>query len=82
MNVKIFILIVGLMAGGLIGYLTRPQASEIKLGPLSVEMQDTSAAALSGGDLTSGQMQHVAIFAVLGAIVGLGIGFVVDRQKA
>lgn len=81
MNAKIVLLLVGLVAGGLVGYLTRPQAAEIKLGPLSVEVQDSSAAGMRGGDLTSGQMQHVGLFAVIGAVLGLGAGFVADRRR-
>lgn len=81
MNAKIALLIVGLVAGGLTGYLTRPQAAEIKLGPLSIEVQDKASAGLSGGDLTTGQVQHVGLFAVLGAVIGLGIGYVVDSRK-
>ncbi|HEX8416966.1 MAG TPA: hypothetical protein VF641_05115, partial [Methylobacterium sp.] len=74
MNAKIVLLLVGLVAGGLVGYLTRPQAAEIKLGPLSIEVQDSSSAGARGGDLTTGQMQHVGLFAVIGAVLGLGAG--------
>ena len=82
MNAKVVLLIVGLVAGGLTGYLTRAEAAEIKIGSLSIELQDKSSAGMRGGDLTSGQMQHVGIFAVLGAVIGLGLGFVADRRRA
>ncbi len=82
MNAKIVLLLVGLVVGGLAGYLTRPQAAEIKLGPLSVEIQDRdSAAGARGGDLTSGQLQHVGLFALIGAVIGFGAGFVADRGR-
>lgn len=82
MNAKVVLLLVGLVVGGLVGYLTRPQAAEIKLGPLSVEIQDKdSAVGARGGALTSGQLQHVGLFALIGAVVGFGAGFVADRGR-
>lgn len=81
MNAKIVLLLVGLVAGGLVGYLTRPQAAEIRIGPLSVEVQGSSSAGAGGGDLTGGQMRHVGLFAAIGAILGLGAGFVADRRR-
>ena len=82
MNTKIVLLLAGLAVGGLAGYLTRPQATEIKLGPLSVEVQDKgSSTGARGGDLTTGQLQHVGLYAAIGAIVGFGLGFVADRGR-
>lgn len=81
MNAKIVLLVVGLVAGGLVGYLTRPQATEIKLGPLSVEVQGDRTAGAQGGALTPGQTQHIGIFAGLGALIGFGLGFVADRRR-
>ncbi len=82
MNAKVVLLLVGLVVGGLVGFLTRPQATEIKLGPLSVEVQDRdSTAGARGGELTTGQLQHVGIYAVIGAIVGFGAGFLADRGR-
>ena len=82
MNAKIVLLVVGLVVGGLAGYLTRPESAQIKLGPLSVEVQDKgSVAGAGGGELTSGQMQHVGLYALIGAIVGFGAGFVADRSR-
>jgi len=75
MNAKVILLVVGLIVGGLAGWLTRPDTAEIKVGPLSVEVKE------QGGPMTYDQKQHVAIFAVLGAVVGFGIGFVVDQRK-
>ncbi|MEH3118365.1 MAG: hypothetical protein PGN25_12460 [Methylorubrum populi] len=82
MNAKIALLLVGLVVGGLVGYLTRPQAAEIRLGPLSVEVQDKDATAgARGGELTTGQLRHVGLFALIGAVVGFGAGFVADRGR-
>ncbi|MDB5645040.1 hypothetical protein [Methylobacterium sp.] len=82
MNAKIVLLIVGLVVGGLAGYLTRPEAAEIKIGSFSLEVQSDAPAGTRGGSLTSGQMQHIGIFAVIGAVLGLGAGFVADRRRA
>jgi hypothetical protein len=79
MNTKVVLLFVGLIAGALVGYLTRPEAAEIKLGPVSIEVKGDRPA--EGGSLTSGQAQHIAIYAVLGAVVGFGLGFLGDRRK-
>lgn len=81
MNAKIVLLIVGLVVGGLTGYLTRPEAAEIKVGSFSLEVQGDSPAGTRGGSLTTGQAQHVGIFAVIGAVLGLGVGFVADRRR-
>ena len=52
---KVTLLVVGLMAGALVGYLTRPEAAEIKLGPLQVEVQsDRAAGPRSGGAMMTG----------------------------
>jgi hypothetical protein len=80
MNNKIALLLVGLVIGGLVGFLTRPQATEIKLGPLSMEVQ-TDQTAAPGDTVTSGQWERIAIFSAIGALAGLGIGFVVARRR-
>jgi F0F1-type ATP synthase assembly protein I len=75
----IVLLVIGVVVGGLVGYLTRPESAEIKLGPLSIEVNGHRAAS-DGGPLTSSQSQHIAIFAVIGGLVGFGIGFVSKRK--
>ena len=78
---KVTLLVVGLVAGGLVGYLTRPQAAEINLGIVKVEVQSDRPAGASGGSMTTGQWQHVGAFAVGGAVLGLLAGFVADRRR-
>ena len=96
MNTKVILLVVGLIVGGVAGWLTAPTTDVIKVGPLSVEVQGGSG---EGGTVTAtgndGQIQvqvgnpsplddrntRALIFAIVGAIVGLGAGFVVDRQR-
>ena len=82
MNLRIGLLVVGLLVGGLVGYLTRPEAAQINLGPVSIEVQsDRTASPRSGGAMTSRQWQHVGAFAIGGAVLGLLAGFVVDRRR-
>ena len=76
----IALLLVGLVIGGLAGYMTRPESTEIKLGPLSIEVRSNEVAH-GGGPLTSSQAQHIAIMAALGGIIGLGVGFAVGKRK-
>ncbi len=73
-------LLVGLVIGGLAGYLTRPESTEIKLGPLSFEVRSDEVAR-GGGPLTSSQVQHIAIMTAVGGIIGLGVGFAAGKRK-
>jgi hypothetical protein len=81
MNAKIILLVVGVLAGGLIGWLTRPQAAEINILGMQIEVQGDKAASPRDQTMTSGQTQHVAIFAAIGALIGFGLGFVADRRR-
>ncbi|MGQ4273707.1 hypothetical protein [Terrihabitans sp. B22-R8] len=80
MNGKVILLIIGLVAGGLIGYVTRPQSAEISLPGVNIQITGDEPAR-GGGDITSDQWQHIGLFAVIGGIIGLGLGFVADRRR-
>lgn len=81
MNSRVLFLIIGLGLGALVGWLTRPEATEIKLGPLHVEVQgDHAAGARDTGDLTSGQIQHIAIYTVAGGVLGALAGLLLTRR--
>jgi hypothetical protein len=74
-------LLIGLVIGGLAGYMTRPdEMTEIRLGPLSVEVHNDERAR-SGRPLSSNQVQHIAIMTALGGVIGLGVGFAVGRRR-
>ena len=73
-------LVVGLLIGALAGYLTRPESTEIKFGPLKLEVSGDRVARDSG-PLTSSQVQHIALITLIGGVVGLGFGFVTGRNK-
>ena len=77
MNVKILCLVLGLLAGGIVGWLTRPQVAEIRLPGIDVKVQGEGPR----GGLTSEQSRHIGLAAVVGAIIGLGVGFVADRRR-
>jgi hypothetical protein len=77
---KIVLLLIGALVGGLIGYLSRPESADIKIGPLSIQVTGPGAAG-GGGELTTAQLQHIGLIALIGAAVGFGAGYVVERRK-
>ena len=98
MNVKAILLVVGLLVGAILGWVTAPQPDVLKVGPLSVQVHGDKNGA--GGTMTAtdnnGQLKvqvgnpsplddrnkRTGIFAVIGAIIGFGVGFAVDRRRA
>ncbi|GBD50299.1 hypothetical protein [Methylopila sp. Yamaguchi] len=81
MNSKVLFLLIGLAVGGLAGWLTRPQAAEVSFLGLKVEVQGDQAAAPGDKTLTTGQAQHVGVCALIGALLGFGVGFMADRRR-
>jgi hypothetical protein len=79
-NSLVVFLLIGLAIGALVGYVTRPQTAEIRFGPISVEVRGDNVAR-DGGPLTSGQVQHIAIIALIGGLIGLGLGFAVKSGR-
>jgi hypothetical protein len=78
MNPKVMFLILGVVLGGVVGYMTRPQSAEIRIGPLNIEVTGKGIAK-QNDTLTSSQAQHIGLFALIGGILGLGLGFAIDR---
>jgi hypothetical protein len=79
-NILLVFALIGLGAGAVIGFMTRPQTAEIRIGPLNIEVRGQNIARADEG-LTSGQVQHIAVVALIGAAIGLGLGFAVQRGK-
>jgi hypothetical protein len=73
-------LLIGLVIGGMSGYMTRPESTEFKLGPLSFEVRSDEVAR-GVGPLTSSQVQHIAILTALGGVIGLAVGFAVGKRR-
>ncbi|MEP9350842.1 hypothetical protein [Xanthobacter sp. KR7-225] len=77
MSLKVVFLVLGLLAGGIVGWLTRPQVAEIRLPGIDIKVQGERP----GGGLTSEQARHLGLVALVGGIIGLGVGFVADRRR-
>lgn len=77
-NLKVICLLLGIVAGGLVGYVTKPPqwARVIPILNIAVEVEPKEK-----GDLTERQFNYVALCALIGGIVGLGVGFVGDRRR-
>jgi hypothetical protein len=71
--------VVGILVGALAGYMTRPESAEIKLGPLNIEVRGNQVAR-DNGPLTSSQVQHIALIALIGGGIGLVLGFAMARK--
>ena len=80
-NTRLALLILGVLVGGVIGYVTRPQAAEIRLGGASLEIENTGATASDTSGLTTGQLRRVFVFAVAGGAAGLLAGVLADRRR-
>lgn len=94
---KVILLIVGLVIGGAAGWFTAPRAVDVDVGGLSVQVdgnQDggalVSAEETPGGgvEISVGRRSmlddrntRTAIFAAIGGLIGLIIGFVADRRR-
>ncbi len=81
LNSKVALLLLGLLVGGVVGYVTRPESAEIKIGGTSIEFSDNKVSTGSSNSLTSGQGQHIALYTVIGGIIGLLAGFAADRRR-
>ena len=94
MNLKTILLVAGLVIGAVIGWVTAPKSVDINVGPLSVEVQGDGNGGTMTATGQDGQLQvevgnasplndrntRTIIFALIGAVIGLGAGFVIDRR--
>jgi hypothetical protein len=79
-NAMVAYAVIGLLIGALAGYLTRPESAEIRIGPVQIEITGKGIDR-GGGDLTSSQVQHILLIALIGGLIGVGLGYAVDRGK-
>jgi hypothetical protein len=79
-NAMVVFLLIGLLVGALAGYMTRPESAEIRIGPLQIEVTGKGIASRNDS-LTSSQVQHIALITLIGGLIGLGLGYAVDRGK-
>jgi len=78
-NAPIVFLVLGLLAGALVGYATIPvERSAIRLGPIAIETQGEKPSA--GDKLTDSQSQHVLTIVLIGGLIGLGCGLAVQDR--
>ncbi|GEM_PF-390706 len=80
LNPKVILLVLGVIIGGVVGYATRPEIAEIRIGKLNIEI---SGKGIGRQDdrITSEQWKHIAIFALIGGALGLGLGFAMERGR-
>jgi hypothetical protein len=79
-NAMVAFLLIGILVGALAGYMTRPESAEIRIGPLQIEVTGKGIASRNDG-LTSSQVQHIALITLIGGLIGLGLGYAVDRGR-
>lgn len=75
-KMKVICLLLGLIAGGLVGFVTKPPVAQVTIPGINLQIKTEAPQ----GELTNRQFNHIALCALIGAIVGLGIGFVADRR--
>ncbi len=75
-KLKVICLLLGIVAGGLIGFMTKPPTAQVTIPGINLEIKTEAPQ----GELTNRQFNHIALCALVGAIVGLGVGFVADRR--
>jgi hypothetical protein len=75
MRMALILGVIGLLAGGLVGYLTKPDVAQIRVPGIELEIT------AEGNTNDSAVQQHIGISALIGALVGAGAGFAVGRVK-
>ena len=91
------LLVIGLIVGGAIGWFTAPRpAVDINVGGVSIQVDGSGGGGSMTASDQDGKMQveiakpggflpdpatRAAVFAAIGGIIGLGIGFLKDRRK-
>ncbi len=73
MNLKGVLLLVGLVVGGLVGYLMLPEIATIGIGDVAIQVNDAGS--------QNDRIFRVGLFAVIGGLVGLALGFFLDQRR-
>ena len=97
MNTKALLVIVGLVIGAVAGWLTAPQPSTVDLGPLHMKVEGGDNGNGGNATVTTGdgginvnvssnspldnQTSRAVIFAIVGGVIGLAAGVVLDRRR-
>jgi hypothetical protein len=76
----VLFLLIGLFVGAVAGYFTRPESTEIRIGPMHVEVTGDKIAR-GNEPLTSSQMRYIAMVTLIGGVIGLGIGYAIQSGK-
>jgi hypothetical protein len=74
-NGKVALLLLGLCIGGGVGYATRPETAEIRIGGTTLSFSNNTISTGSSASLTAGQSEHVLLYAAIGGLIGLLGGF-------
>jgi hypothetical protein len=72
-NLKAVLLLVGLLVGGVIGYLTLPEVASIELGDVAIQVNDAGT--------SNDRLFRITLFAIVGGLVGLALGFFADQRR-
>lgn len=80
-NTKVVLLLLGLLGGGVAGYVTRPESAEIRLGDTTIAFQNNQVSAGPGNGITGGRSRHILLYTLAGGIIGLLAGFAADRRR-
>ena len=81
MNSRVLFLIVGLVLGAIVGYLTRPEEAEVNLGPLHVQVQGDHAAGAHDEGRSDQRPDHAyRDLYVAGGVLGALAGLLVARR--
>lgn len=80
LNSKVALLLLGLLIGSVVGYLTRPDTAEIKIGGTSIEFSNNQVSTGSSASLASGRSRHMFLYAAAGGVIGLLVGFAGDGR--
>ncbi len=81
MNAKVLLLVVGLVAGAVIGWVTKPPAASLQLGPVNIEIASNQSIGGEGNGPTNGQWYYIGMITAVGGLLGLGLGVLLDSGR-